>query len=343
MSNAKSMMNQYDSFFDNTEKEMINKLISLMSTVESDCKSLLSRVSGSNTSTSLSSSSSTSQTQDEPGCISDISKLHPDQLKSISSFTQSNPSYSLEFTSTGTHSSIKLKELRWSKKYGVGTEEGNLVVPQPPDYPQYSPLCNNLRIYKRSDIQGKTPDQVAALEEFFVDENLNMTVDEGKFGASELRFKVGALVPNYKLQEKGLESFSNMPVYITNIEGVANPSTDQCRKAIKQLDACIGGSKGGGLVSCSDLKSIVTNKLTAYYCVKEVRGEGKFWNRIGLGKEVANITSDRSDKFGISKMIAIKESILGQTIKDILLESIRRKNEDSLSNTIKSHLRKHLM
>jgi hypothetical protein len=50
-----------------------------------------------------------------------------------------------------------------------------------------------------------------------------------------------------------------------------------------------------------------------------------------------------SDKFGISKMIAIKESILGQTIKDILLESIRRKNEDSLSNTIKSHLRKHLM
>jgi hypothetical protein len=170
-----------------------------------------------------------------------------------------------------------------------------------------------------------------------------MTVDEGKFGASELRFKVGALVPNYKLQEKGLESFSNMPVYITDIEDVANPSTDQCRVAIKQLDACIGGSKGGGLVSCSDLKSIVTNKLTAYYCIKETRGEGKFWNRIGLGKEVANITSDRSDKFGISKMIAIKESILGQTIKDILLESIRRKNEDSLSNTIKSHLRKHLM
>ena len=343
MSNAKSMMNQYDSFFDNTEKEMINKLISLVSTVESDCKSLLSRVSGSNTSTSLSSSTPSSQTQDEPGCISDISKLHPDQLKSISSFTQSNPSYSLEFTSTGTHSSIKLKELRWSKKYGVGTEEGNLVVPQPPDYPQYSPLCNNLRIYKRSDIQGKTPDQVAALEEFFVDENLNMTVDEGKFGASELRFKVGALVPNYKLQEKGLESFSDMPVYITDIEGVANPSTDQCRKAIKQLDACIGGSRGGGLVACSNLKSIVTNKLTAYYCVKEVRGEGKFWNRIGLGKEVANVTSDRSDKFGISKMIAIKESRLEQTIKDILLESIRRKNEDSLSNTIKSHLRKHLM
>jgi len=343
MSNAKSMMKQYDSFFDSTEKEMINKLVALVSTVESDCKSLLSRVSGSNISTISSSSSSSSLTSDEPNCISDISKLHRDQLKSISAFTQSNPSYSLEFTSTGTHSSIKLKELKWSKKYGVGTEQGNLVVPQPPDYPQYSPLCSNLRIYKRSDIQGTTPDQVTALEEFFKDENLSMTVDEGKFGASELRFKVGALVPLYKLEEKGLGDFENMPIYITNIDDVANPSTSQCRAAIKQLDACIGKTKGGGLTNCSNLKSIVTNKLTAYYCIREVRGEGKLWNRLGLGQEVANITSDRSGKFGISKMIAIKESTLDKTIKNSLKEAIKSKNDDRLLYTIKSNLKKHLI
>jgi hypothetical protein len=283
------------------------------------------------------------ETKVDMACISDISKIHPDQKKSIDNFILKNPSYTLTFSDTGTQSPIKLKDLRWSRQFGVSTTQGNMVVPQPPDYPQYTGLCDNLLIYKKSDIQAKSADQIDALEKFFRDEELNMTIDESSFGTSELRFKVGALVPNYKLQEKGLESFSNMPVYITNIEEVANPSAEQCRKAIKQLDACIGGTKGGGLVACSNLKEIVKNKLTAWYCVREVRGEGKFWNRIGLGREVANITSDRSDKFGISKMTAIKESRLEQTIKNTLLESIRRKNEDSLSKTIKTHLRKRLM
>ena len=283
------------------------------------------------------------ETKVDMACISDISKIHPDQKKSIDNFILKNPSYTLTFSDTGTQSPIKLKDLRWSRQFGVSTTQGNMVVPQPPDYPQYTGLCDNLLIYKKSDIQAKSADQIDALEKFFRDEELNMTIDESSFGTSELRFKVGALVPNYKLQEKGLESFSNMPVYITKIEEVANPSAEQCRKAIKQLDACIGGTKGGGLVACSNLKEIVKNKLTAWYCVREVRGEGKFWNRIGLGREVANITSDRSDKFGISKMTAIKESRLEQTIKNTLLESIRRKNEDSLSKTIKTHLRKRLM
>ena len=345
MSDAKTMVAQYDAFLDKTEKEKINQLVALVSTVEGDCNSILKRLSNSQNSGSLNTGSQNlqTQTQDEPNCISDIKKLDPAQLKSISAFTESNPSYSLEFVSTGTHSSIKLKELRWSKKYGVGTEEGNLVVPQPPDYPQFSPLCSNLRIYKRSDIQGKTPDQIDALEEFFEDEDLNMTVDEGKFGASELRFKVGALVPLYKLEEKGLGDFENMPIYITDIDKVVNPSTSQCRAAIKQLDACIGKTKGGGLRNCSDLKSIVTNKLTAYYCIREVKGEGKFWNRIGLGQEVANITSDRSGKFGISKMIAIKESNLTKTIKRTLKEAINSKNDKRLLNTIKTNLKKHLI
>ena len=169
-----------------------------------------------------------------------------------------------------------------------------------------------------------------------------MTVDETNFGVSELRFKVGALVPLYKLEEKGLGNFENMPVYITDIEKVANPTTEKCRAAIKQLDACIGGSKGGGLKNCSDLKSIVTNKLTAYYCIREVRGEGKFWNRLGLGQEVANISSDRSGKFGISKMIAIKESTLEKTIKKTLTESIKEKNNTKINYIVKNNLKKYI-
>ena len=133
-----------------------------------------------------------------------------------------------------------------------------------------------------------------------------------------------------------------MPVYITDIDTVANPTTEKCRAAIKQLDACIGGSKGGGLKNCSDLKSIVTNKLTAYYCIREVRGEGKFWNRLGLGQEVANISSDRSGKFGISKMIAIKESTLEKTIKKTLTESIKEKNNTKINYIVKNNLKKYI-
>jgi hypothetical protein len=352
-------------FFDDIKESIITNILSLISEQETkpsvNINSYMSgptttdgksgNISGMMTSTDTKpqqvTGSKPQETKVDVACISDYSKIDPDQKKSIDNFISINPSYSLTFSGTGMYSPIKLKDLRWPRKFGVRTTEenteGNLVVPQPPDYPNYTGLCDNLLIYKKSDIQAKGADQIDSLEKFFQDEKLNMTIDESSFGTSELRFEVGALVPNYELQEKGLESFSNMPVYITNIDQVANPFTGDCRNAIKKLDACINRTKGGGLAACSNLKEIVNNKLTAWFCLRKVRGEGKFWTRIGLGREIANITSDRSDKFGISKMTAIKESRLEQTIKNTLLESIRRKNEDSLSKTIKNHLRKRLM
>jgi hypothetical protein len=53
----------------------------------------------------------------------------------------------------------------------------------------------------------------------------------------------------------------------------------------------MAGKKGGGVLQCgsNNIKVIVDNKISAYFCTALVRGEGKFWANIGLGKEFSYI------------------------------------------------------
>ena len=276
-------------------------------------------------------------------CISKQEDLHPDQKKSLDNFLEKNPQYTVSFSDTGTQDNIKLKDLRWSTRFGVNSDQGKLVIPQPPDFPQFTAVCDNVIVYKRSDIQGAKRDNISDLEDFINDAELNLTFDENALGTLGLKWEIGKLIPRSVLAQRNLTSFSRFPIYVEDLETLSKPTTDECRLSTKFLYNCLKNRRGGGILNCSDLKKIIQNKMKVYFCDKEVFGQGKLWNRIGLGKEleVLKTYEGPNDQFTITGLETVKES-LSQTIKKTLSEAINKKRNGSLIKTIRKNLHQKL-
>ncbi len=131
-----------------------------------------------------------------------------------------------------------------------------------------------------------------------------------------------------------------------------------CRTAVKTLYSCIVNK--GSLRECTNLNRIVDYKLDAYFCDKMVKfeksykddqeqggffkGQGRFWSRIGLGKEmdlIRNNSGYQQSLFSIKNMVQGTGSLNESISRNILL-AIEKKNEKSLSDTIKNNLTSYL-
>ena len=223
----------------------------------------------------------------------------------------------------------KMKELTYTDK-----------TPAIRDIQNLSDACV---VYQRKRIQGDRPDQVAALEEFLNGANINLSVNEPKFGGTSYPLILGDVIPETELAKFNLQDQAKLTVYVKDFKKVGRDK-ENCRMAIKQLNACLTGKKGGGIANCNDLATTVTYKINAYFCNVMVRGEGKFWTNLGLGKEWFNIKDNAAmagSLYSVRNMIIdspLRESNLMLNIKKTIMESIREKNSNNLTSLIKKNL-----
>jgi len=233
----------------------------------------------------------------------------------------------------GQYTIIKLKELKYN--------DNRQAIRNP------ETISDSCIAYKRTTIQNTFQDQVKTLETWLNGKGVNLTTTEPEFGGKTGAYplKLVDIIPELELAKFRLQEQGDLTVYIKDPTKVKRTSAD-CRDAVKNLYACMAGKKGGGVLQCgsNNIKAIVDNKISAYFCTALVRGEGKFWTNLGLGKEFSYIKDDAGQSeslFSIKNMVEdspLRESRLSKNIKNTIMETIRNKKNTTLSESIKKGL-----
>jgi hypothetical protein len=233
----------------------------------------------------------------------------------------------------GQYTIIKLKDLKYN--------DNRQAIRNP------ETISDSCIAYKRTTIQNTFQDQVKTLETWLNGAGVNLTTTEPAFGSNTGSYplKLVDIIPELELAKFRLQEQGDLTVYIKNPNKVKRTRTD-CRDAVKNLYACMAGKKGGGVLQCgsNNIKSIVDNKISAYFCTALVRGEGKFWTNLGLGKEFSYIKDDAGQQdslYSIKNMVEdspLRESRLSKNIKNTIMETIRNKKNMTLSESIKKGL-----
>lgn len=222
-----------------------------------------------------------------------------------------------------------------------------------------SPSCI---VYQRTNIVNRQPDQVKALEKFFSAATLNLTTTAPEIGGLPLNFKIFDLIPLKYIQDNYKKDFKlddqNVKVWLKNYQKV-DTTRESCRTAVKTLAACIDPSRKGGGRVCNNLPTIVDYKLDAYFCDKMAKGEksyqgdkevggffkgqGRYWSRIGLGKEMDLIRNSAQFQ---NSLYSIRNMYMGnslyENISSKLELAITEKIDKELSQRIKNNLMSRL-
>ena len=233
----------------------------------------------------------------------------------------------------GQYTIVKLKELKYNDNRAAVRDAQNI-----PD------ACI---AYKRTTIQNEYQNQVEILETWLNGAKVNLTTKEPAFGGKTGSYplKLGDIIPDTELADFRLQDQADVTVYIKDPTKVER-DTSSCKDAVKALYACMAGKKGGGVLQCgnNNIAAIVSNKLSAYFCTALVRGEGKFWTNLGLGKEFSYIKDDAGQSgslYSIKNMVEdspLRESRLDRTIRKTIIESVRTKNDKVLSESVRKTL-----